>query len=243
MDYSRPELADRLAAEYALGTLRGPARRRFETLMPAHPRLRQATHDWERRLSQLDTEVQPVAPSPTVWSHIEGRLWPADASPARDLPGPVAQAVRWWQRLGLWQGLSGLASAAVLVLAVKLSAPVPVQPPIVVVMSANSDAPSGAVVQPVAYVASVSGDGRSLVVRPIQAGRMIPVDKALELWAVPPQGAPRSLGLLSQDGPTTVLRTELLKDTAAFAITVEPPGGAPGGKATGPIVSVGKLQI
>jgi len=24
MDYSRPELADRLAAEYVLGTLRGP---------------------------------------------------------------------------------------------------------------------------------------------------------------------------------------------------------------------------
>ena len=43
MDYSRPELADKLAAEYALGTLRGPARRRFENLLPAHPSLRRAT--------------------------------------------------------------------------------------------------------------------------------------------------------------------------------------------------------
>ena len=36
MDYSRPDLADRLAAEYALGTLRGGARRRFESLLAAH---------------------------------------------------------------------------------------------------------------------------------------------------------------------------------------------------------------
>ena len=47
MDYSRPDLADRLAAEYALGTLRGGARRRFEALLTAHPVLRQATRDWQ----------------------------------------------------------------------------------------------------------------------------------------------------------------------------------------------------
>ena len=29
MDYSHPDLADRLAADYVTGTLRGPARRRF----------------------------------------------------------------------------------------------------------------------------------------------------------------------------------------------------------------------
>ena len=55
--------------------------------------------------------------------------------------------------------------------------------------------------------------------------------------------APRSLGVVSQQNATTVLRTALLKDTAAFALTVEPPGGSPSGKPTGPIVSVGKLQL
>jgi len=50
MDYGRPDLADRLAAEYVTGTLRGPARRRFEQLVPAHPALRAAVRRWESRL-------------------------------------------------------------------------------------------------------------------------------------------------------------------------------------------------
>ena len=42
MDYANPQLADQLAASYAAGTLRGPARRRFEALLPSHPALRDA---------------------------------------------------------------------------------------------------------------------------------------------------------------------------------------------------------
>ena len=96
--------------------------------------------------------------------------------------------------------------------------------------------------------AGVSGSADKALIAAVRAEDcgpclQIAVNRALELWAVPPQGAPRSLGLLSPDKPTTVLRTELLSDTAAFAVTLEPPGGAPGGKATGPIVSVGKLQL
>ena len=50
MDYGRRERADRLAAAYVLGTLRGPARRRFEALLPAHPALREADEGWRLRL-------------------------------------------------------------------------------------------------------------------------------------------------------------------------------------------------
>ncbi len=231
MDYSREQLAERLAAEYVLGTLHGGARRRFETLLPAHPRLRQARLDWERRLLQLDDAIQPVTPSPRVWAGIEQRLF-----------GETRAMVRWWQKLVLWQGAAGLAAAAALTLGVLLSQPAPVQPPIVVVMAAQPAAAAPGV-QPASFVASVSGDGRSLVLKPLTEGQQVALNKALELWAVPAQGAPRSLGLVSAERPTTVLRTQLLKDTAAFAVSVEPPGGSPTGAPTGPIVSVGQLQL
>lgn len=239
MDYSRPDLADRLAAEYALGTLRGGARRRFEALLPAHPTLRQARLDWERRLAQLVVEPAPITPSPQVWDGIQSRLFQARPD-GGEAANPI---VRWWQRLALWQTLTAGATVAAIAFGLALSQPSPTQPPIVVVMQASPDLPDGSTVRPLSFVASVSGDGRSLVVKPLSEGQTIAVNRALELWAVPPQGAPRSLGLLAPDKPTTVLRTELLRDTAAFAVTLEPPGGAPGGKATGPIVSVGKLQL
>jgi anti-sigma-K factor RskA len=241
MDYSRPQLAERLAAEYVLGTLHGPARRRFESLLPAHPALRQAKLDWERRLIQLDEVSTPVTPSPRVWAGIEQRLFNTTGSDS-----PMSQAaqglVRWWQRLVLWQGATALATVAAVALGLLLSQPLPVQPPIVVVM-ASQPAPAGSGIQPVGFVASVGGDGRSLVLKPLNEGQQVALNKALELWAVPAQGAPRSLGLVSAQGATTVLRAALLKETAAFAVSVEPPGGSPTGAPTGPIISVGKLQI
>ena len=59
MDYSRPDLADRLAADYVAGTLRGRARRRFEALLPAHANLRAATRAWQERLMPLTATIAP----------------------------------------------------------------------------------------------------------------------------------------------------------------------------------------
>lgn len=234
MDYSRPALADRLAADYVVGTLRGGARRRFETLLPAHPGLRTAVGGWQRRLGVLAADIAPVEPSPAVWERIQARLFNGSASAS-----VAAIATRWWQRLGLWQGAFAVATVAALSLAVLLRQPVPVQPPIIVVMSPTDPA---AAAMPAQFVASVSGDGRSLVLKPL-AGTTITAQQALELWAVPAKGAPRSLGLVSSSSPTTVLRAAMLEGTAAFAVSVEPTGGSPTGQPTGPIISMGKLQL
>jgi anti-sigma-K factor RskA len=85
------------------------------------------------------------------------------------------------------------------------------------------------------------------VTRPLQQVTVQP-GRVLELWSVPPDGAPRSLGLISADGSTVLSRDKLpatlLKGgTQALAVSVEPPGGSTTGAPTGPVVYAGQLQL
>lgn len=233
MDYSRPDLDNALAAEYAIGTLRGGARRRFEALLPAHPALRDATSAWNERLMPLTASLTPVQPSGEVWRHISERIGAGSGQPAPAVSGA-------WGRLSFWRGLTAFASVAAIGLAVLLANPAASPPPVVVVLAATPDARGGT--QASAIVASISGDGATLVTRAI-----VPVasraDRSLELWAVPTQGAPRSLGLLPGGSGTVALRAKVLAGADTLAVTVEPVGGAPDGKPTGPIVYAGKFTL
>lgn len=241
MDYSRPALADRLAAEFVAGTLRGAARRRFEALLPAHPALRGAVRAWQDRLIPLTLVVTPQTPSPSVWARIQQRLDAASGVAPR--AGSQA-APGSWRQLAFWRGLAGVASVAAIALAVVLATPGTAQPPIVVVL--GPAAPPAEGVSTASFVASISPDGRSMVTKPITPVKLEP-NHSLELWAVPkarpgqPAEAPRSLGVVSADGATVVQRGKVLDDVDALALSLEPPGGSPTGKATGPILYVGKL--
>ena len=235
MDYSRPTLADRLAADYVAGTLRGPARRRFEALLPAHPALRAAVGSWQNRLMPLTASLAQVVPPPRVWQRIEARIDGTASSPTESARG-------WWARLALWRGLTALATVATLSLGVLLAVPSPVLPPVVVVLSAAGGPAADGGVMPASFVASISGDGRAMVTKPLTQVKL-DSDRALELWALPPKGAPRSLGLISANGATVVQRGRVLDDTAALAVSLEPQGGSPTGAPTGPVLFVGKLAL
>jgi anti-sigma-K factor RskA len=231
MDYGKSDLADALAAEYVLGTMRGAARRRFEALLPAHVELRRATAAWQERLLPLTAAIDPVEPSGEVWRRISDRL---------DRRKTVATGA--WQRLSFWRVLTAFASLAAISLAVLLANPRPGAPPVVVVLAPTGAAASGIGASPI--VASISGDRTTLVTRPI-----VPVvaqpDRALELWAVPTDGSgPRSLGMLPAGaGGTVALRGKVLAGVDTLAVSVEPPGGSPSGKPTGPIVFAGKFAL
>ena len=67
MTYERPELLERLAAEYVLGTLRGGARRRFERLCGVSAAARVRVHRWEDDLGILSAGLAPVQPR-GAWS-------------------------------------------------------------------------------------------------------------------------------------------------------------------------------
>ena len=80
MNISNPgKRLELLAASYALGTLRGGARRRFETLAREQAPVRAAALIWQGRLSSL-TEIEPgVKPDAAVWAK---RLSPSGCRPA-----------------------------------------------------------------------------------------------------------------------------------------------------------------
>lgn len=106
MNYTDPELRDRLAAEYALGTLRGPARRRFEQLMSNDPSLGKLTQGWERRLGPLAEAIPAVKPPARLWEGVAGRLQLAPA------PRSEGWHRRLWASTEFWRGASLLAAAA-----------------------------------------------------------------------------------------------------------------------------------
>jgi anti-sigma-K factor RskA len=231
MDYGRSDLADALAADYVVGTMRGAARRRFEALLPAHAGLRDATAAWRDRLMPLTEALDPVQPSSEVWRRISDRLEAGRTAPA---------AGGAWSRLAFWRGLTAFASVAAIGLAVLLANPRAVAPPVLVVLAATNAAASGAPAAPI--VASISGDGTTLVTRPIIPVALNP-DRSLELWAVPKDGPARSLGVLATGSGTIALRGKVLAGVDTLAVTVEPLGGSPTGKATGPIVYAGKFSL
>jgi anti-sigma-K factor RskA len=81
MDLHRyPDLIDRLASEYALGVLRGAARRRLERLAERDPVLSRSITVWQARLGALAELAPAVEPPATAWNALERRLGLSDLS-------------------------------------------------------------------------------------------------------------------------------------------------------------------
>jgi anti-sigma-K factor RskA len=238
MDYAQRLLADRLAAAYASGVLRGAARRRFEALLPSHPALRAALAAWNDRLMPLTDVLEPVAPPPSVWARIVARL-DGTATAPRDAAGATGT-----RGLGFWRALAGFASVAALTLAVLLAAPTSSPPPVLVVLTATGagDQPGMPARPPVAIVASYMPSSGEMVAMPVAPMASMP-DRSLHLWAIPAGGgAPRSLGLVTSEGGVMPMPAKALEGAAQLAVSLEPKGGAPGPAPTGPVVYAGAIK-
>jgi anti-sigma-K factor RskA len=231
------DLPDRLAAEYVLGTLRGGARRRFDALMPAHPALGRAVAQWERTLLPMALKAPLVTPSAAVWTQLEARLgWAPGADPSRAVSKAPAAVPLVTRALRFWQSIAVVATMAAVVLGTQVRTG-PVEAPMVVVLKATGNA--GEVTT---LVAGVSPDRQQLSIRPLERVALAN-DRSLELWVIPKGKAPLSLGVIKADGLTAVSRGKLPKDSEKLAVTLEPLGGSPSGKPTGPVVFVGDLTI
>ena len=248
--HHHPELLDRLAAAYAVGTLRGGARRRLETLARRQPEVQAACLRWQARLAGL-TELQtPVAPPPYVWTRIANLLPAATLRPSRPAGGPRP----WWQSLPLWRTttvLGALATVSAVVVGLRmhdtleqqsraevaeLRAQLQAQPQIRYVAVLVDQAAAASM------LVTFDAEGQRLELQRL-GGYQEGGDKSLQLWALPPGARPRSLGVLGADRRVRLTAGEAeLREVPTLAISLEPLGGVPGeGGPTGPVLFTGPL--
>jgi anti-sigma-K factor RskA len=74
MNYSRPELGERLAADYVLGLMPMRTRQRFERAMAGDATLSASTAFWSERLGSLDAMSVDETPPAYIWRRIEQRI-------------------------------------------------------------------------------------------------------------------------------------------------------------------------
>ena len=214
---------DALAGEYVLGTLEAREAAAVAAALPFDAALGEAVARWDARLAPLAVLAPQEAPPPGLWARIEARLDPTRSAPAAP----------WWRRLlEPWRaGALGASAVAAGLAAILLLRPVP-EARLMTVLLTDREQP--------AWLVEADGQGirlASLNTRPA------PTDRVLELWALP-QGAtaPTSLGLIPADGRITVRPTTIRPSPGMLIeITLEPPGGSPIGRPTGPIQFIGRL--
>jgi hypothetical protein len=120
MKYGRPELGERLAADYVLGLMPPRARRRFERAMAHDATLAATTALWSERLGPLDETTAGETPPARVWRAIEQRI-------AVLAPSPVAAAPPRSFRFS-WRGLALSAAAVCAAIAIYVAVdPAPLQ--------------------------------------------------------------------------------------------------------------------
>jgi anti-sigma-K factor RskA len=224
MKPDNPDLIDRLASEYALGTLRGSARRRFERWRADTPFVDQRCRFWEERLMHLAKGLTPVQPPAHVWRDIQRRLNLTTRQSALRRIRSFALAASVVLVVGLaallyWRSLPANRATAV----------------------ATISAKSGDHV----WELQVFGNADRLVVRAAKLPARRP-GSDYELWALPKGAAPVSLGILPTAGASsrilTLMQKQALARSSQVAVSIEPVGGSPTGQPTGTIVYVAPLR-
>lgn len=240
MNYLLPERLDRLAREYALGTLAGPARRRFERVLQQSPAAALAVGVWQERLAPLAHGVAPLQPRAAVWAGLEQRLFTAGASTPVQSPGPMGWLARIFSARSLGGALAGIALCA-LVLRMQPGL-IGLEPQIDALPQSYvgllTDASGKATV-----LASSRRQGRLLTVKLLQP-IVVPGGRVAQLWALPKDGsAAFPVGVVPGSGSGTIALADtsekLFFNVARLAVSLEPVAAKPGDKPTAEFVLSG----
>ena len=225
--YQNPDVFEPLAMSYALGTLQGRARARFEKLMAKHFYLRVVTEAYEHQFSGLAGLLPSEEPPPEVWQRLETELG------FKENKRQAQQGKKWWDFAEWfhWPAMA-LASvfAAIVTVMVINSTTLPARQAYFAELKALSS--EGVV------LASVSKKDMAIT---IAMTDQLNVADGLKptLWCLSkkPDEQPIRMGTLNKAGKTELpISTDMfegLEDVSQFAITLEPedsPQSGPGGQ-------------
>jgi anti-sigma-K factor RskA len=221
MNYQQPALRRALAADYAIGLMSTAARRRFEHLLLDDPALRAELAQWQETLATLAEPLAEQTPPEQVWENIVARIDP------QELHVPARRPFWNWLRIS--------AVACSLIIAIGLGVLYKRDTPNFNATLVAANHQPAISVQAYSHYLNVE----PLTLAPVETGR------SLELWAIPADGKPISLGLLPAHGKGRIIlndsQQQLLSKPITLAISLEPEGGSPTGQPTGPVLYQGAL--
>lgn len=237
--YQNPEVFERLAMSYALGTLQGRARQRFERLLAKHFYLRAVTDAYQHQFSGMVDILPPVEPPAHVWRNLEQELGlPVQRRMAKQSAHSKRPFWLSWQ----WPAtaLAGVLLGFFIAFGVSQQQPgVDHNRMYAAVMTPSySD-------EPMVY-ATVSKDEMKLSVQLLQVVDL-PADRQLTLWCLPKDegGETIRMATISPEGKTSMpidkAMWQGLQGVSEFAVSAEPMDQPDAGEPKGEVMYKGKL--
>jgi anti-sigma-K factor RskA len=216
---------DALAAEYVLGLTPLEEQAEVRLRILRDPAFAQAVCNWQERFTRMTDDIKPQKPPRKLKASLNARLFGRGGG--RSGGGAV-----WF-----WQLVSFAALAFAVYISVSdLAVDTPSDPPVFATTIENA-------VEGVRILAVYDPLRDEVAVRRLEGGPR--AGRVLEFWAIAPDAAPVSLGVLPEAAVARLPLAEDLADQAGaltFAISDEPPGGSPKGAPTGDILGTGALN-
>jgi anti-sigma-K factor RskA len=229
-------------AEYVLGLLDSQERKALERALDQDSALRGSVSAWEARLSPLGEDATAMQPPARVWRRIQADLGHVDHAAA---PAPESPVRRIWNSIGLWRSLAlatTFAMITVVALNLSLFSPTAIPPDakpayIAAAITGENGLPH--------WTMTIDTSKREIVVVPAVA-LQVAENASTELWLIPENSKPISLGVFSPSRSTSIALSKenaaKLNTRAVLAVSLEPKGGSPTGQPTGPVVGKGAMH-
>lgn len=223
-----------VSGEYVLGVLDADERARLLKRAQTDEAFAALVAGWEKRLMPLALEAGVMAPPSALKNRIMAVLF-ADAASTAKSPSPLLAALNFWRLAAAGMAALALLSSAALVYFTTRPAEI-LTPQLVATILPPDASP----------ILSAELDEELTLLQIKNAAIDLAEDQNAELWLIPADGTPRSLGLIRSSGTDSVQIPQALRQLisagAVLAVSLEPIGGSPTGAPTGPVIGVGALD-